>query len=283
MSTHDYLLVFTDSGKVFRIKGYNVPAFSRTSKGIPIINLLQITRTEKVKALVPYSKDDTKKYLFFVTRNGIIKRTPIEEFENINRNGKIAIKLNDNDELAFIKGTNGEEEIIIAGSNGKAVRFKEENVRPMSRTARGVKGFNTDGGYVVGMAASEEGRYIFTVTENGYGKKTPLEEYRLTKRGAKGVRTVNITAKNGPLVSLCAVNGDEDLLIITDAGIMIRISLSTVSEHGRNTQGVRLINVAENCKVSAMEVVEAQGTAEETPAEPVTEPEEGNKETEENA
>ena len=264
MSTHDYLLVFTDSGKVFRIKGYNVPAFSRTSKGIPIINLLQITRTEKVKALVPYSKDDTKKYLFFVTRNGIIKRTPIEEFENINRNGKIAIKLNDNDELAFIKGTNGEEEIIIAGSNGKAVRFKEENVRPMSRTARGVKGFNTDGGYVVGMAASEEGRYIFTVTENGYGKKSELDDYRISGRGAKGVKTVRVTDKTGDLVCMKAVNGDEDCMIMTNAGITIRISLKQVSVYGRNSMGVRVINVRDDQKVSTVAILQPD---EEEPAE----------------
>ena len=264
MSTHDYLLVFTDSGKVFRIKGYNVPAFSRTSKGIPIINLLQITRTEKVKALVPYSKNDTKKYLFFVTRNGIIKRTPIEEFENINRNGKIAIKLNDNDELAFIKGTNGEEEIIIAGSNGKAVRFKEENVRPMSRTARGVKGFNTDGGYVVGMAASEEGRYIFTVTENGYGKKSELDDYRISGRGAKGVKTVRVTDKTGDLVCMKAVNGDEDCMIMTNAGITIRISLKQVSVYGRNSMGVRVINVRDDQKVSTVAILQPD---EEEPAE----------------
>ena len=283
MSTHSWLLCYTNRGRVFRIKGYQVPSGGRTGKGLPIVNLLKLDDGEVVKALVAADPSDTGKYLFFATTCGIVKRTPLAEFDSIRANGKIAISLNEGDELFGVKLTGGDDEIILAGANGKAVRFNENDVRVMGRNAAGVKGFNTEGSRVVGMATDKEGAYILSVTENGYGKKTPLEEYRLTKRGAKGVRTVNITAKNGPLVSLCAVGGDEDLLIITDAGIMIRISLSTVSEHGRNTQGVRLINVAENCKVSAMEVVEAQSTAEETPAEPATEPEEENKETEENA
>ncbi len=258
MSTHDFLLVFTDSGKVFRIKGYNIPEYSRTSKGIPMINLIQITRNDKIKALVPYSRDDTKKYLFFVTKNGVIKRTPISEFENINRNGKIAIKLNDNDELAFIKGTNGDEEIIIAGSNGKAIRFAEEKVRPMSRIARGVKGFNTDGGIVVGMATSEEGQYIFTVTENGYGKKSLLDDYRISGRGAKGVKTVRVTEKTGNLVCMRAVSGEEDCMIMTNAGITIRISLKQVSVYGRNSMGVRVINVRDEQKVSTVAILQPE-------------------------
>ena len=277
MSTHDFLLVFTDSGKVFRIKGYNIPEYSRTSKGIPMINLIQITRNDKIKALVPYSRDDTKKYLFFVTKNGVIKRTPISEFENINRNGKIAIKLNENDELAFIKGTSGDEEIIIAGSNGKAIRFAEEKVRPMSRIARGVKGFNTDGGIVVGMATSEEGNYIFTVTENGYGKKSLLDDYRISGRGAKGVKTVRVTEKTGNLVCMRAVSGEEDCMIMTNAGITIRISLKQVSVYGRNSMGVRVINVRDEQKVSTVAILqpEADDSVELTQLpEAVEEPEE---------
>ncbi|MBE6127766.1 MAG: DNA gyrase subunit A [Erysipelotrichaceae bacterium] len=258
MSTHDFLLVFTDTGRVFRMKGYNVPEFSRTSKGIPVINLLQMSRTEKVRALVPYTEDENIKYLFFVTKNGIVKRTEIAEFYNINRNGKIAIKLSENDELAFVKGTTGNNEIIIAGSNGKAVRFREDYIRPLGRTARGVKGFNTDGGTVIGMATDSEGQYILTITENGYGKKSPLEDYRMTSRGAKGVKTVNVTLRTGQLVCMKAVNGDEDCMIMTDSGIVIRISLKQVSVYSRSAQGVKVINVKDDQRVSTVAVLEPE-------------------------
>ena len=266
MSTHDFLLVFTDTGRVFRMKGYNVPEFSRTSKGIPVINLLQMNRNEKIRALVPYTEDENVRYLFFATRNGIVKRTEISEFYNINRNGKIAIKLSDDDELAFVKGTTGSNEIIIAGSNGKAVRFKEDYIRPLGRTARGVKGFNTDGGTVIGMATDSEGRYILTITEKGYGKKSPLDDYRMTSRGAKGVKTVNVTDKTGPLVCMKAVSGDEDCMIMTDSGIVIRITLTQVSVYSRSAQGVKVINVKDDQKVSTVAILEpeAEETEEET-------------------
>ena len=260
MSTHDFLLVFTDTGRVFRMKGYNVPEFSRTSKGIPVINLLQMSRTEKVRALVPYTEDENIKYLFFATKNGIVKRTEIAEFYNINRNGKIAIKLSENDELAFVKGTTGNNEIIIAGSNGKAVRFREDYIRPLGRTARGVKGFNTDGGTVIGMATDSEGQYILTITENGYGKKSPLEDYRMTSRGAKGVKTV----------CMKAVNGDEDCMIMTDSGIVIRISLKQVSVYSRSAQGVKVINVKDDQRVSTVAVLEPE-EIEEIPEESAAE------------
>ena len=254
MSTHDYLLVFTNKGKVFRMRGFQLPAGSRISKGIPIINLLNIEKDDKIQALVPYNLDDEAKYLFFVTKKGIVKRTPISEFESIRQNGKIAITLMD-DELVDVKGTTGNDEIIIGASNGKAVRFNENDVRPMGRNATGVKGINVDGSEVVGMATNAEGAYILAVTEKGYGKKTLLSEYRLTSRGAKGVSTINITERNGKLVSLRSVNGDEDLLIVTDAGIVIRISLENVAVYGRNTQGVRLINVDDDCAVSSVTVL----------------------------
>ena len=270
MSTHDFLLVFTDTGRVFRMKGYNVPEFSRTSKGIPVINLLQMSRTEKVRALVPYTEDENIKYLFFATKNGIVKRTEIAEFYNINRNGKIAIKLSENDELAFVKGTTGNNEIIIAGSNGKAVRFREDYIRPLGRTARGVKGFNTDGGTVIGMATDSEGQYILTITENGYGKKSPLEDYRMTSRGAKGVKTVNVTLRTGQLVCMKAVNGDEDCMIMTDSGIVIRISLKQVSVYSRSAQGVKVINVKDDQRVSTVAVLEPE-EIEEIPEESAAE------------
>ena len=261
MSTHDHLLVFTDKGKVYRIKGYNVPEFSRTSKGIPAINLISMDKTENIRALVPYSKDHDSKFLFFVTKQGIIKRTTFDEYENINKNGKIAIKLNEDDELAFVRSTDGNAEIIIAGSNGKAVRFLENTVRPLGRTARGVKGFNVDGGYVIGLATNLEGEYILTITENGFGKNSSLEDYRMTRRGARGVKTVNVTEKSGKLVCMRAVRGDEDCMIMTAGGIVIRISLNQVSVYSRSAQGVKVINVKDDI-VSSVAILEPEEDSE---------------------
>ena len=261
MSTHDHLLVFTDKGKVYRIKGYNVPEFSRTSKGIPAINLISMEKTENIRALVPYSKDHDSKFLFFVTKQGIIKRTTFDEYENINKNGKIAIKLNEDDELAFVRSTDGNAEIIIAGSNGKAVRFLENTVRPLGRTARGVKGFNVDGGYVIGLATNLEGEYILTITENGFGKKSALVDYRMTRRGARGVKTVNVTEKSGKLVCMRAVRGDEDCMIMTAGGIVIRISLNQVSVYSRSAQGVKVINVKDDI-VSSVAILEPEEDSE---------------------
>lgn len=263
MSTHDNLLIFTNSGRVFRIKGYNIPQFSRTSKGLPIINLLSISRDEKVCALVPYSDSEEKKYLFFATKKGLVKRTSVEVFENINKNGKIAIKFNDDDALAFVKATSGHAEIIIAGSNGKAVRFNEETVRPLSRAAKGVKGFNVDGSEVIGLATNEEGKYILTITKNGFGKKSDLSDYRITSRGAKGVRTANLTDKTGELVAMRSINGDEDCMIMTDAGIIIRISLKQVSVVGRNTIGVKFINIKDGEGVSNVAILDPEDDSEE--------------------
>ena len=261
MSTHDHLLVFTDKGKVYRMKGYNVPEFSRTSKGIPAINLISMEKTENIRALVPYSQDHDSKFLFFVTKQGIIKRTTFDEYENINKNGKIAIKLNKDDELAFVRSTDGNAEIIIAGSNGKAVRFLENTVRPLGRTARGVKGFNVDGGYVIGLATNLEGEYILTITENGFGKKSSLADYRMTRRGARGVKTVNVTQKSGKLVCMRAVRGDEDCMIMTAGGIVIRISLKQVSVYSRSAQGVKVINVKDDI-VSSVAILEPEEDSE---------------------
>ncbi|MGM9941213.1 MAG: DNA gyrase subunit A [Bulleidia sp.] len=267
MSTHDNLLIFTDTGRVFRIKGYHIPQFSRTSKGLPIINLIAMNRDEKVRALVSYSNHDQAEYLFFVTDKGLVKRTEIAEFESINKNGKIAIKLNDDDALAFVTATSGNAEIIIAGTNGKAVRFNENGVRPMSRTARGVIGFNTDGGHVIGLATNEEGKYILTISANGYGKKSVLEDFRLTNRGTKGVKAINITEKTGNLVAMRAVNGDEDLMIMSDAGIIIRISLNQVSVYSRAAQGVKVINLSDDQIVSSVAVLDPDGETEEAQVE----------------
>lgn len=255
MSTHDYLLVFTNIGKVYRLRGFNIPNASRTAKGLPVINLLNLDKEEKVRALVPVKRDSESKYLFFVTKMGIVKRVNMDEFESIRTNGKIAITLREDDELLGVKETTGDDEIIIAGSNGKAVRFNEDDVRPMGRTASGVKGFNIDGGEVVGVATTTEGTHILTVSENGYGKQTPIEEYRLTSRGTKGVKTINVTDKTGSLVNVRAVNGDEDVMIITSDGIIIRISLENVGIYGRNTQGVRLIHVNDDTSVAKVAIV----------------------------
>ena len=259
MSTHDHLLIFTDKGRVFRIKGYNIPEFSRTSKGIPMVNIIAIDKTEKIKAMVPYSTDEKDiQYLFFSTKNGLVKRTPVSEFESIQKNGKKAITLREDDELAFVKGTHGEDEIILAGSNGKAIRFNENTIRPLGRTSMGVKGFNIDGGSVVGMAVDYEGKYLLTVTENGYGKQTPIEEFRIVNRGAKGVKALNVTDKTGNLICLKAVNGDEDCILMSDDGIVIRISLSQVNTHGRVSSGVKLINLKEGSKVSNISILEPE-------------------------
>ena len=256
MSTHDYLMLFTNKGKVYRMKAYRIPNATRTSKGLPVDNLLQLDKDEKVQALVPVDKEGNSKYLVFATKNGVVKRTSVDEFELIRTNGKIAISLRENDELIAVKETCGDDEILIAGSNGKAVRFHEDQIRPMGRSASGVRGFNTDGGIVVGMATSREGTQLLSVSENGYGKRTPIEDYRMTSRGTKGVKTMNLTDKTGSLVAVRSVNGEEDLMIITSGGVIIRISVSDISLYSRNAQGVKLINVGENEVVSKVAIVE---------------------------
>ena len=264
MSTHDYLLVFTNKGKVFRMRGFQLPSGSRISKGIPVVNLLNIDKDEKVQAMVPYNLEDEHKYLFFATKNGTVKRTAISEFESIRQNGKIAIVLNEDDELIGVKGTTGNDEILIAASNGKCVRFSEEDVRPMGRKSVGVKGMNVDGSYVVGLANTNEGEYILSVSEKGYGKKTLISEYRLCKRGAKGVLSINLSEQTGALTAIRAVNGDEDAMIITNEGIIIRLSLDKVAIYGRNTKGVRLINLSDSeAIVSKVSIVDAEEENEE--------------------
>ena len=266
MSTHDFLLVFTNKGRVYRMKGYHIPAYSRTSKGLPIVNLIDLDKDETIKALVPYAASDTAKYLFFATRKGLVKRVPVTEFESIRTTGKIAITLREGDELAFVRGTNGSNEILLASASGKAVRFNETDIRPLGRSAMGVRGFNLDDSDVVGMATDQEGSYILTITDKGYGKKTPIEEYRLTKRGAKGVNAIGLSGKNGVLISMKAVNGDEDCIVVTDTGIVIRISLTQVSTYSRNAQGVKIISVGDTAKVSTVAIVspdaESDGGAE---------------------
>lgn len=259
MSTHDHLLLFTNKGKVYRVKGYKIPESSRNGKGIPVINIINIEKDEKVTALVPINREwEIKGYLFFVTKNGLCKRVEAKEFESIRQSGKIAITMKDDDELVTVKPTLGDEEIIIAASNGKAIRFDERGVRAMGRNASGVRGMNVDGSTVIGACTSKEGAQILVVSKYGYGKKTPVEEYRITSRGAKGVKTININESNGELVALKAVNGDEDALIMRNDGVIIRISLSNVSTLGRVTKGVRLIKPEENTYVKTVTLMDHQ-------------------------
>ena len=248
MSTHDDLLLFSNFGKVYRIKGYKVPASSRTAKGTPIVNLLNLDKDEKIKAMVDIVNDGSldKKFLFFVTKRGIVKRVSLKEFQLIRQSGKIAISLNENDELFAVLVTDGNEDIIIGSSLGKAVRFNETDVRPTGRTSKGMRGFNVDSGEVIGIASSNSGKYILTMSENGYGKKTLIEDFRKTNRGVKGVASIKLTEKTGKQIVLKAVNGDEDALLMNDDGMMIRINLESVGVYGRQTMGVKMFNVSDS-------------------------------------
>ena len=262
-TSHDYILMFTNMGKVYRIRGYEIPEYSRQSKGLPIINLLSLDKDEKVTSLLKISNDDEYKCLVFATKNGLIKRTDISEFDSIRTNGKKFITLKDNDELVSVKKTTGNDEILMASSNGRMVRFNESTVRIMGRSASGVRGINLDGGILVGMEIVEPNEYVLVITEKGYGKKTPVDEYRITNRGGKGVKTVNITEKNGSIVSFKTVDDSKDLMIITDSGIIIRLAVDKISTMSRVTQGVKLINLKEDSIVSSTSIVDREEVSED--------------------
>ena len=260
-NTHEDVLFFTNYGKVYRIRGHQIPEYSRTSKGIPAINLLKMDQDEKVRSIISIDNkagDLTDEHsLVFVTKKGIIKRVYLSEFARINQNGKIAIGLKDDDELIDVKLTDGNAEILIGSSNGKVVRFNESDVRCMGRTASGVRGINVGTGDVVGVATSLEGKYVLVISEYGYGKMSNIEDYRLTKRGSQGVLTIKTSDKNGNLAKILAVNGDEDILVVTNLGIIIRTSLKEVKVAGRNTLGVRIIKLANGQNVSSLCVTDA--------------------------
>ena len=258
MTTHDYLMIFTNKGKVYRLKGYEIPLYSRQSKGIPIINLLTIDKDEKVTTMLKITPNNSNGYLIFATKFGLIKRTNVREFNNIRSSGKIAITLKDNDELVEVKETNGSNEILMAASNGRMIRFVENEIRIMGRTASGVKGIDIENSYVVGCEISEQNKEILVVTENGFGKKTSIDEYRMTHRGSKGVKALNVTEKNGNIVAFKSVKGNEDLMIVTNNGIIIRVPLNQVSTTGRVAQGVKLINLKQGQKVSTITLVESE-------------------------
>ena len=255
LNTHDYLTFFTNKGKVYRVKGYEIPEFGRTSKGIPIINLLQIDKDEHITSMLSYSPSDDSKYLLFATKSGLVKRTRIAEFDNIRKSGKLCISLKENDELIGVKKTDGECDVIMASSTGRIAVFNEEEVRVMGRTASGVKGISLENGKCVGLETAKADDNIIIVTEKGYGKKTHISEYRKTKRGSKGVKALNITEKNGNIAAIKRFEENNDLMIITNNGIIIRIPLDQISQLGRVTQGTRLINLKDNQIVSTISLV----------------------------
>ena len=263
LSTHDYLLFFTNKGKVYRLKGYEIPEFSRTSKGLPIINLIQIEKGETVSAVVKVEKENAYKYFIFGTKEGVIKRTLISEFDNIRQKGKIAITLREGDELNSVKKSTGDDFVLMCSSQGRMVRFNENEVRIMGRSAAGVRGINLVNDTCVGTEVAQDSQEVLVVTSKGYGKKTAVSEYRETKRGSKGVKTLNITDKNGEIVGFKSVYNDCDLMIITNSGIIIRLDMNSVSTMGRVTQGVRLINLKENSVVSSVSIVNKNSEEEE--------------------
>ncbi|NLA33121.1 MAG: DNA gyrase subunit A [Mollicutes bacterium] len=258
LSTHDYIMFFTNKGKVYRLKGYEIPEYSRQAKGLPIINLLQIDKDEMVNSIIKYTPDQGDEKLVFVTKNGLIKRTSVTEFENIRQTGKICITLKEEDELISVKLTNDDSLIILGSDSGRMVVFDEKEVRTMGRTASGVRGINLDGANCIGAAVATPEDNILIVTENGYGKKTKLSEYRQTKRGSKGVKALNTTEKTGKLIAFRVVDDEHDLMIITDSGMMIRLPIEQISQLGRVTQGVRLITLKEDQKVSTVSIIEQE-------------------------
>ena len=260
-STHDSVLFFTNTGRVFHSKGYEIPEFGRAAKGIPVVNLLNLQQDETVQAMInvtPIEEAEVKEHLLFVTKNGTVKRTNASDYFNIRNNGLIALKLAEGDELVKVVLTSGDDNIIIASQDGYAVSFQETNVRSMGRTATGVRGIRlNDGDQVVGMSVLGPDDNVLVVTEKGYGKQTPASEYGIKNRGGKGVKTINVTEKNGILVGLTTVSGEEDIMLMTNQGVAIRFHAKNISQTGRATQGVRLIRLSDEAVVSTITKVDA--------------------------
>ena len=254
--THDHVLFFTNKGKVYRIKGYEIPEFSRTSKGIPIINLLQIEKDENINSIICIDREEKFKYLFMATKKGIVKKTPISEFDSIRKSGKICINLKENDELIGVKKINDNDLILLGSSSGKVVKFDEQDIRPMGRTASGVRGINNDGGITICSEVVNGDNKILIVTEKGYGKITNVSEFRQTKRGSKGVKALNITEKNGMLIDIKVVADNMDVILMSNTGMTMKMPLSQISTLGRATQGLRLINLKDDQKVATVSLVE---------------------------
>ena len=283
--THDYILFFSNRGRVYRIKGYEIPEFSRQSKGLPIINLLPLEKEEKIRSVVVVDpNDDTYNYLVFATRRGLVKRTRIEEFDNIRTSGKIAIILKEDDELVKVDKTSGDNEIIVCSSAGRAVRFNENEIRSMGRNTSGVKGIDITDAEVVGCEVITDpvDQQILIITKLGYGKKTNVGEFRLTHRGSKGVKALNVTNKNGQLVSIRTVTGDEDLMVVTDKGVIIRLSLENISTLKRATQGVRLIRLKDDQTVGSVAIVSKEESEETDETEELVENEDSDSSIQQN-
>ncbi|QCT00737.1 DNA gyrase subunit A [Paenibacillus algicola] len=252
-NSHHYLMFFTDKGKAYRLKAYEIPELSRTARGTPIINLIQIEQGETINAVIPVESFENNDYLFFATREGIVKKTPLEDYVNIRKGGLIAINLREEDSLIDVKLTDGQQEIIMGTAHGMSIRFGESDVRSMGRSATGVKGITLgDGDSVIGMDVVDKELDILIVTSKGYGKRTPVSDYRSQTRGGRGIKTINVTEKNGPVVSLKVVKSEEDLMVITASGTIIRTSMEGISTMGRYTQGVRLINIREDDHVATV-------------------------------
>ena len=262
LSTHDYILFFTDKGKVYRLKGYEIPEFSRQSKGIPIVNLLQVEKDERVNAVIQINREEECKYLLFATEGGVVKKTLISEFSNIRNSGKICISLRENDKLIDVKKTTGNDLVLLGSDSGRMVKFNEDEIRVMGRTASGVRGISLDGSKCICSEIVKEDDTILLVTEKGYGKQTKVSEYRQTRRGSKGVKAMNITDKNGSLVSVKIVQDNQELVIMTNSGMIMRMPLDQISLLGRVTQGLRLINLKDNQKVSTISLVEKEEVSE---------------------
>ena len=269
-STHDMLLFFTNKGKVYSKKAYEIPEFGRTAKGLPIVNLLQLEKGEKIQTIINVEEDANDQYLFFITKMGTVKRTSVSEFANIRNSGLIALTLRDGDELSNVLTTDGKQDVLIGTHLGYAVRFNESAVRSMGRTAAGVRGINLrENDYVVGSGVVKDSDEVLVISEKGYGKRTSASEYPTKGRGGKGIKTANVTEKNGPLSGVTVIDGTQDIMVITDDGIMIRFKVDNVSQTGRSTIGVRLIKVGDDSKVASLAVVPAEadqevGDAEET-------------------
>lgn len=264
-STHDHLLFFTNKGRVYRLKGYEIPEYGRTAKGLPIVNLLKLDEGESIQTIINVEQDRSDEaYLFFTTRQGLVKRTNVAEFSNIRQNGLKALNLRDEDELINVFLTDGNTDVIIGTKYGYSVRFNESVVRNMGRSATGVRGVNLrEGDKVVGASVITDQDEVLVITEKGYGKRTMAGEYPTKGRGGKGIKTANITEKNGPLAGLLTVKGDEDLMIITDTGVMIRTSVGNISQTGRSTQGVKVMRLDQDAKIVTFTTVQPEEKDEE--------------------
>ncbi|QJC50160.1 DNA gyrase subunit A [Paenibacillus albicereus] len=252
-NTHHFLLFFTNKGKVYRLKAYEIPDLSRTARGTPIINLLQIEQGETVNAVIPVESFDPDCFLFFGTRQGVVKKTPLDDYSNIRKVGLIAINLREDDDLISVKLTDGKQEIFMGTANGQSIRFPESDVRSMGRSATGVKGIQLDeSDKVIDMDVVDPAQEVLIVTSKGYGKRTPVEDYRIQSRGGKGIKTFNVSEQRGPVVCLKVVAEDEDLMIMTESGTLIRMNMDSIRSMGRNTQGVRLINIRDEDAVATV-------------------------------